>query len=355
MQKITIKTQILETSGTITMIYLVVLSIITYVCYLYTSPMFVLQALFSWVLIYNSALLLFGTSPTIDNIYFIEADGKSRFYPLLDGSDMKFPFSMVTEIFVCMVPLYIFLSNSGIARAENYTFLSATDFITLLLLICFGRKLIFLLRGIYRYGQQVLEQNSPRCYVQREPSEFPSNTRIVLGSIGMYFFYSAIVLGSSPTALYNYSRLDQAFFPYVFMLFISTTAYDVSTQTKLAIIVTVLTILFFHYADIPHSFVLFLSFLAILSIYLVLFWAKDILLRESYILFDEFANDELRQDIRNHMQSFINGTRHAIYLASSLYVIFVIFLFSVIFRLDFAWQFSKIFGLDYFFNVTIIP
>ena len=101
---------------------------------------------------------------------------------------------------------------------------------------------------------------------------------------------------------------------------------------------------------------LFFLILAILFIYLILLWAKDVLLRESHIyLSDELTCDALKHDVKTYVQSLVQKSKYALYLASSLYFIFTILIFSVIFRLDFAYQFSKIFGLDYFFEIVSAP
>ena|GEM_PF-5241213 len=103
MQKIILKNGIGYNFNSIrnVLIYLGTLSVAAFVCYCYTSPLITLQALINWAIIYNTALLIFGTPPKIDNIYFLEVKGENHFYPLLDGTHQKF--SLITESFVFLV------------------------------------------------------------------------------------------------------------------------------------------------------------------------------------------------------------------------------------------------------------
>ena len=98
---------------------------------------------------------------------------------------------------------------------------------------------------------------------------------------------------------------------------------------------------------IPGTYFLFIT---ILFLYLILLLAKDILLRESHMLSQEIDCDALKSDIKNYIKTFVQEAKTALYLTSCLYYIFIILLLSVILRLDFAWQFSKMFDLDYFFR-----
>ena len=323
-------------------IYLGAFSAATYVCYVYTSPLITLQVLMSWVIIYNSALLVFGTPPKIDNIYFLVLPGESRFFHYLDGSHQKF--SLFSELFVFYASLVIFAHN----RILIVEIPNVTNLFTLTLSIYYWRKLFFLLRGIYSYGQQSLNNSMPHNYEQQ--GRHSKLMLYILLSIATLVFYS---LYCFDVGQQNSPRPNYMFLPYILVV----SSFGIMQQeTGVEIIpilfVTILTILQFHFTDTPYSLVLFLLFLAILIIYLILISAKDTLLRESHIyLHDGVAPDELKQDIKAYIESFIVGTKYALYLTSVLYCIFVILMFCAIFRLDFAYPFSTIFGLDYFYKV----
>ena len=168
-------------------LYLMALSVVTFVFYRFTSPLFVLQALLSGALIYNLAFAFWGIPPTIDNIYFVELSGESYLYPLPDSSDMKFPFLKSTEIFVCFASAWVY----GVLLKDRNEFLNVNNLFTLLLIVYFWRNLILLLRGVYRYGQQALQNSSPRQYVQHERYRKPKHKFLyVLLMIAIYSFFS---------------------------------------------------------------------------------------------------------------------------------------------------------------------
>ena len=147
-------------------------------------------------------------------------------------------------------------------------------------------------------------------------------------------------------------RIEELFPPYTLFVWLSMTLLSEINKVIVMIAIVTVTILLFNFAGMQYSFVLFFLLLIALSIYLILFWVKDMLLRESHMylsLSDELAYDALRQDVKNYIQLFTKRTEYAVYLTSILYVIFVISLFTMVFRLEFVRPVAPIFGLDYFF------
>ena len=324
------------------LLYFGMLSAAMYVCYLYTSPLVTLQALMSWAIIYNSTLLIFGTSPKIDNIYFLENKGENRFYSYLDGTHQEF--SLYTEMFVLYVSVAVIAHNKiSIVEIPN-----VTNLFTLLLSVCFLRKLILLLRGIYKYGQQSLNNSISYNYVRYGLYRKPM----------YYILYNTIFFSLYSLIVWHQSLLGPKymFIPYILTVSILGMQQETGIEIISIIIITILTILQFHFTDTPYSLVLYLSLLAILIIYLILFREKDTLLRESHIcLSDGLACEELKHDVKAYIGSFVLGTKYALFLTSGLYCIFVILMFCAVFRLDFAYPFSTIFGLDYFYQVFSVP
>jgi len=318
-----------------TMIYLAVLSALTYVCYLFMPPLFVLQALLSWVLIYNSALLVWGIPPAIGNIYFLGDGNKSYFYPYLDGSHNKF--FVVTELFVCFAAIYLYAT-----ALRNEIYLNAISLFTLLLSVHFGRKLIFLLRAIHSYGKQTLANFLLRHYVQQ--GQYYDNRNMTIS-----FFGNSMLLICASVSLYHYQHTflySIAGITFVDLFYIALLgsygmqAIENCTKIILMIGCAILTAFLLYCAGflLSYNLILFCLFLTILFIYLILLWAKDTLLRDSHILYDESTCDALKHDVKNHVQTLVESADYAILLTSALYAMFIIFLFSVILRLNFAPQ-----------------
>ena len=329
-----------------TVIYLGTLSAVFYVCNLYTSPLTVLQILLSWPIIYNTVLLLFGTPPAVDNIYFMNflgGEDESLFYPYLDGSHNKF--LIFTEIFI--FGAHGFIVGSTILGNAN---LQVANLLTLLFSFHYWRKLILLLRGICRYGK-TLENSRPNHYVQQGENRYGK----VIPSFFLPLF--VLVLFSLDLFLRRWLQFntDDIRYTYTFFLILLGMLYPEIGHKIISIIaVTVFTVILLHFAGIPYSLALFFLFLTILFAYMIWLREKDVLLRESHIyLSDELTCDVLKNDVKAYVQSLLQGSKYALYLAVCLYSIFIALLFSVIFRLDFARQFSEILGLDYFFNIII--
>jgi len=347
MQKIILKTapSIINVSA---VIYLAALSIITYVCYLVMPPLFVLQALLGWALIYNFALSLFGTPLAIDDIYILKSKKERRLYPWPGGLDTKYSFLALTEAFVVFASARIYTAQIE-DRGEIFGF---NNLFTLLISVYFCRKMILLLRGIDRYGQQVLSNSLSRHYVQHERYSSPKFE--VLGFLITIALYSGYSFREWQRGI---DINEIMFLPYIslvlIMCFVSPMPVASSGVTTIILMsVTVLTVLQFHFIGISYSLLLFFLFLAILFTYLILMLAKDVFLRYSHILFSEFSCDELKQDIKECVRSFAKRVRYAVYLALSLYFILVVFLFTMIFRLKFVRPIAPIFGLDYFFSIV---
>jgi len=79
----------------------------------------------------------------------------------------------------------------SIALFDNYLVFNQIPQLPLLLIVYFWRNLILLLRGVYRYGQQALQNSSPRQYVQHERYRKPKHKFLyVLLMIAIYSFFS---------------------------------------------------------------------------------------------------------------------------------------------------------------------
>jgi hypothetical protein len=144
-------------------------------------------------------------------------------------------------------------------------------------------------------------------------------------------------------------------FYFSFVYLIGMILQEKAADIRLLIAIVLFTILQLGFAEIPYLPIPFVLFLTILFAYLILLCGKDTLLRESHMyssLSDKPTSVALKHDIKAHIQSFVKGTNFALYLASGLYFIFVALILSVVFRLGFAYQFSKIIGLDYFYMVV---
>ena len=319
--------------------YVVALYFITIILLQPLPPMVVLHVLLSWALIYNVALAFWGTPPAIDNIYFLESNGNYTSYPLLDGSEVKYAFLKPTELFVMIISyrdIKFYMPEESCQLLNS----NSDNIFVLLLIVFFWRKLILLLRGIYRYGQQSLINLSPRQYVQQEKNLH--GFFAVLSALAVYFFFLIWIHNTWQT---NHAR-DVRWLMYTGLLifFFSGSVHRLNGGIIIMIALTALTVLRLHFAGIAYSVPLFLLLFAILFAYLIMFLAKDVLLRESHVLFNGGACDELNQDIKNCIQFFVKETRFIVYLTMSLYFVFIAFLFTVIFRFDFALQFLSLFG-----------
>jgi len=121
-------------------------------------------------------------------------------------------------------------------------------------------------------------------------------------------------------------------------------------ETIVAFFIVVLTILQLNFWDAPYILNTLYMFCIIIFLYYIMLIEKDTLLRESHVLSQKLGCGALKNAIKAHIQSIVKGAKYAHYLTSCLYFIFIILLLSVIFRLDFALQFSEMFDLYHFYK-----
>ena len=116
-----------------------------------------------------------------------------------------------------------------------------------------------------------------------------------------------------------------------------------------SVLIVIETILQLSTLDAPYVLSPLVLFCIILFAYYILLMVKDTLLRESHVLSQKHVCNELKSNIKADIQLLVKASKHAVYLTSSFYFIFIILLFSVVFRLDFALRFAYMFDLNCFF------